>query len=235
MVEKLPDSQAASEYVHDRAEPAQRPCVVHHIRHTRAVHVPMRLRTDQMAVPPVAEGPSHLQIAEMMVREIVIDECQPAQPNRRQRHRTEAQENARAAACRMRAASTIRRLQFQAVNASILPRRHQPGQVQRIREESKHAIYREGNPLLAGEREVLPSLLFECRSPAGCRSSAGHRGSVAAESRPCARSDVAVRGVAGNRPPTVCVPIYVYASRGTLPGTTCTVFCPDRIAARGMV
>jgi hypothetical protein len=60
----------------------------------------------------------------------------------------------------MWAVSTAGRLQFQAVDTSGLPCRHQPRQIHRIGEEGEDATYREGNPLFGRKRESLLSRLL---------------------------------------------------------------------------
>src|SRR5690349_16090807 len=104
-----------------------------------------------MTMPPVAEWAGHLQITEVMIECVVVDQREPAQPDRRKRDRAEAQQDARAPAGEMGMAAE--RLQFHSVDARVLPSRHEPGQVQWIGEKSEHASQREGNPLFADKGE----------------------------------------------------------------------------------
>jgi hypothetical protein len=78
VVEELPDLQPATEEIDSRAGRATWPLVVDHIRYPRACDFAVHLQVDQMTVPPVAERSRDLQIAEMVIRRVVVDEREPA-------------------------------------------------------------------------------------------------------------------------------------------------------------
>src|ERR1700744_2576050 len=98
-----------------------------------------------MALTPVAEGPLNLTVAEAFVPMEVLDERHPGGANRREPRRPEAQRNASAPARRNRrlrigeglAGSGV---QFDVLDARLLPVGVQLWQVCRIREEGKHRL-----------------------------------------------------------------------------------------------
>src|SRR4051812_32946535 len=176
MAEKLPYLEPAPKYVDCTAEASDRPFIIHDIGDTGAVYIAVHLGVYQVTMPPIAERAGHLHIAEMMIGGVVVNERKPVQPDGGKRYRAETQQNARApVGCIW---TGVGRLQFHPVDASVLPGRHQPRQVQRIGEKSEDASQREGNPLFGRERELRPSLRLEVRSSPGRRPSVMHGESV---------------------------------------------------------
>ena len=122
-----------------------------------AIHRP-RLRRNPVAMLPERKRPPMLHIAKVVVPHELRDLRIPRNPNRRHRKRPKRDRHPRPRSRHhpgqhRRPHRTRRRTPERSLlNPSPLPPRHQPWQILRIREKSKHQLNRVGKPLLSLKR-----------------------------------------------------------------------------------
>ena len=115
--------QASTQSIDRATNPAAEPLIIDNIGNAGALDLAMCFCSYQMAVP-VAERAGHLQIAEMVIGHVVVDEGRPAGAYRRE---GADGSSAKCAIRRVHSAFGFWRVQFQAVDACVLPGRRRRG------------------------------------------------------------------------------------------------------------